>query len=187
MAFNVDASFLILADQLGSLHFVNVETFEIIFSQDLNFLGDNLKCSSLCILPCGSSEQIIVFFENHEAVRFYNIQTRDIRIAIERQDMHRAGQLKSLIKVEEMELNEDYPTCHITNVFYHGNNEFWCFGKGENPLTRWSIGQDSTFCIDGLHESLLDGEVLKMDICFSKRLLVILSIHGALSIWDIDS
>ena len=58
MAFNGNSQFLVLSDSLGSIHFVLAETCQIVFSQDLSFLRDqieSLDCTSLTIMPDGYS------------------------------------------------------------------------------------------------------------------------------------
>ena len=103
MTLNADSSFLILSDSLGSIHFVLTETCQIVFSQDLAFLGQEtdfdgpLQCTTLQLFPDGHMESVVVFFKGI-AVRFYNIDTKAVKDAIQRQDAPAAAQVKILFR-----------------------------------------------------------------------------------------
>jgi hypothetical protein len=96
MSLNADSSFLVLSDSLGSIHFVLTETCQIVFSQDLKFLAkdgeEDLECTTLQLFPDGDKESLIVFFKG-VAVRFYNIDTKAVKEAIQRQDASAAVQV----------------------------------------------------------------------------------------------
>lgn len=56
--------------------------------------------------------------------------------------------------------------------------------KGQYPLTLWRVVDEKTVCVDGVHTSMLDGEIKDVSVTLSSDLVWILTDKSTLYLMD---
>jgi len=115
-------------------------------------------------------------------IRFFNIDTKSIKLALRTQDPSLAKELKSQIQLEKIDTDSTYSVKCIHKIFFD-DHHVWCMGTGEYIVTQWDI-EDEMMCVDGIHASFMKGDVIQMAVNNSHHLIILLDNLGTLSFWD---
>jgi kinetochore-associated protein 1 len=193
-AFNADASFLVVGDRLGSVHFIHTTSKSVVFSQSLISVPDEpgnvpllLHLSfSLPTLESEEDEEFLVVTKSMELMRFSCVNLQMLSRALASGDKHLAHQMKDRIQMSTIHLHQ----CH-TNSFKDllaVAGGFYTIGSGRTALGRWAIGEEGNYqlaeCID--ERLFADIDLVKAALSGDGRFLITLDSAHGLGLWDAD-
>ncbi|TPX60794.1 hypothetical protein PhCBS80983_g01508 [Powellomyces hirtus] len=198
-AFSQRAPFVVVADSLGTIHFVHVTTSEVVFSRQLvvGALADDGEPTFTWIgftgKPTDMTEGLVVVLKNMTLFKFTNIDLIKLEQALEEGDLSMANELYQAIAIETVDLNQDstdLKTVHdvVSVPDRKGQERIIVVGKGSQPLTVWQESRVTrqTIKVDAVERLLKGCTVIKAEVDAANKYLMLLEESGRLSVWDVD-
>lgn len=181
--FSVDGSFLVLGDSLGCVHFLDVESHNVVFSQALpgvfreELSSAKLEFSGLKFASISDEdglEELMISLICHERsenshsskslqklLRFSNLDFSGLKQAIRNSDRQLAMDIKSQIQMEQIDLmNGGLENCSDIDWFIEshgpgkGRSICWVLAGGIQPAGSWAISKWKT--TEAGHTELFD-------------------------------
>ncbi|XP_071799216.1 kinetochore-associated protein 1-like [Asterias amurensis] len=195
VAWSQDSLFLVVAERSGSIHFVDVELKQILFSKVLKSRTemDNTKCFLQVVFSPSkipAVHDLLILSSDGQLIRFSNINLEKLNEAIEARDLQLAKELQASIRMESVDTREVHTegVCFFTTATCMKKNLIITCGYGEASVAVWSQTNKTTELVRQINTSFFDGRgVVKCRVSGDNRFLFLLDDSYTLSAWDLQS
>ncbi|XP_022097333.1 kinetochore-associated protein 1-like [Acanthaster planci] len=190
-----DSLFLVVAECSGSIHFVDVELKQVLFSQVLKSGSETVdkKCFLQMMFSPGKDaavHDLLILRADGQLFRFSNINLEKLNEAIEARDLQLAKELQASICMESLDtgLAHSGSVSFFTTATSMGKTIIITCGYGEAVVGLWSRRNKAVDLIQQIGSDFFDGGgVEKCRVSGNGKYLFLLDDSHTLSAWDLRS